>query len=124
MFLSLDFLYVPARDFAASVRYYTGQLGGDLIPFQSPAEVLTSFSHGLPQDHHGRARQARRQALCARPAHHGGRRARLGRRRDDEREILDDYPDLTEQDIRACLAYAADREQHTMIALTPHEAAV
>jgi uncharacterized protein (DUF433 family) len=39
-------------------------------------------------------------------------------------EILDDYPDLTEQDIRACLAYAADREQHTMIALTPHEAAV
>ena len=40
-----------------------------------------------------------------------------------EREILDDYPDLTEQDIRACLAYAADREQHTMIALTPHEAA-
>jgi uncharacterized protein (DUF433 family) len=39
-------------------------------------------------------------------------------------EITDDYPDLTEQDIRACLAYAADREQHTMIALTPHEAAV
>ena len=39
-------------------------------------------------------------------------------------EIVDDFPDLTEQDIRACLAYAADREQHTMIALTPHEAAV
>lgn len=36
------------------------------------------------------------------------------------REIMDDYPDLTEEDIRACLAYAADREQHTMIALTPH----
>jgi len=40
------------------------------------------------------------------------------------REIVEDYPDLTEEDIRACLAYAADREQHTMIALTPHEAAV
>jgi uncharacterized protein (DUF433 family) len=39
-------------------------------------------------------------------------------------KIVDDFPDLTEQDIRACLAYAADREQHTMIALTPHEAAV
>ena len=39
-------------------------------------------------------------------------------------EIVDDYPDLTELDIRACLAYAADREQHTTIALTPHEAAV
>ena len=24
-------------------------------------------------------------------------------------EILDDYPELTEQDIRGCLAYAADR---------------
>jgi uncharacterized protein (DUF433 family) len=39
-------------------------------------------------------------------------------------EIIEDFPDLTEDDIRACLAYAADREQHTMIALTPHEAPV
>ena len=31
MFLSLDFLYVPARDFEASVRYYTEQLGGELV---------------------------------------------------------------------------------------------
>jgi uncharacterized protein (DUF433 family) len=27
------------------------------------------------------------------------------------REILDDYPDLTEDDIRAALAFAADRER-------------
>jgi uncharacterized protein (DUF433 family) len=26
------------------------------------------------------------------------------------RQILDDYPELTEADIRACLAFAADRE--------------
>jgi uncharacterized protein (DUF433 family) len=39
-------------------------------------------------------------------------------------EILEDYPDLTETDLRACLEYAADRERHTTIALTPHEAAV
>jgi uncharacterized protein (DUF433 family) len=26
-------------------------------------------------------------------------------------EILADFPDLTEQDIRACLAFAADRER-------------
>jgi uncharacterized protein (DUF433 family) len=26
-------------------------------------------------------------------------------------EILADYPELTESDIRACLAYAADRER-------------
>ena len=25
-------------------------------------------------------------------------------------EIISDYPELTEEDIRACLAYAADRE--------------
>ncbi len=39
-------------------------------------------------------------------------------------EIIDDFPDLTDQDIRACLTYAAAREQHTTIALTPHEVAV
>lgn len=29
-------------------------------------------------------------------------------------EILSDYPELTEEDIRACLAYAADRERRVM----------
>ena len=28
-------------------------------------------------------------------------------------EILDDFPDLTRDDILACLAYAADRERRT-----------
>lgn len=28
-----------------------------------------------------------------------------------EAEILQDFPDLTAQDIRACLAFAADRER-------------
>lgn len=27
-------------------------------------------------------------------------------------EILDDFPELTEQDIQACLAFAADRERY------------
>ena len=31
MFLSLDYLYVPARHIEASVRYYTEQLGGELL---------------------------------------------------------------------------------------------
>jgi uncharacterized protein (DUF433 family) len=31
-------------------------------------------------------------------------------------EILGDYPELTEEDIRACLAYAADRERRLVIA--------
>jgi uncharacterized protein (DUF433 family) len=39
-------------------------------------------------------------------------------------EIIDDYPDLTEQDILACLAYAADKERNAMIVFSPHEVAV
>lgn len=31
-------------------------------------------------------------------------------------EITSDYPELTEDDIRACLAYAADRERRILIA--------
>ena len=30
-------------------------------------------------------------------------------------EILSDFPELTEEDLRACLAFAADRERHTKI---------
>ena len=32
-----------------------------------------------------------------------------------QQEILDDFPYLAEEDIRACLAYAADREKHLLI---------
>ncbi len=31
-------------------------------------------------------------------------------------EILRDFPDLTEDDIRACLGYAADRERQSLVA--------
>lgn len=31
-------------------------------------------------------------------------------------EILNDYPELTEADIRACLAFAADRERRVLTA--------
>ena len=31
-------------------------------------------------------------------------------------EIIADYPELSEQDIRACLAYAADRERRLVTA--------
>ena len=33
-------------------------------------------------------------------------------------EILSDFPELTETDIRACLAYAADREKSQMVVKT------
>jgi uncharacterized protein (DUF433 family) len=31
-------------------------------------------------------------------------------------EIISDYPELTDEDIRACLAYAADRERRVVTA--------
>lgn len=31
-------------------------------------------------------------------------------------QILSEYPELTEEDIRACLAYAADRERRLLTA--------
>lgn len=31
-------------------------------------------------------------------------------------EIIGDFPDLTRDDVLACLSYAADREHHTVIA--------
>lgn len=37
-------------------------------------------------------------------------------------EFLGDFPDLTEEDIRACFAFAADRERFTVE--IPHEAAL
>ncbi|WP_437438586.1 DUF433 domain-containing protein [Leptolyngbya iicbica] len=33
-----------------------------------------------------------------------------------EAEILDDFPDLTREDLKACIAYAADRERRYMTA--------
>ena len=35
-----------------------------------------------------------------------------------EQEIMDDHPELTQDDIRACLAFAADRE-HRITTITP-----
>lgn len=32
-----------------------------------------------------------------------------------EEEILDEFPDLTREDIRACLAFAADRERRLAV---------
>jgi uncharacterized protein (DUF433 family) len=36
-----------------------------------------------------------------------------------EQEIIDDFPDLTQEDIRACLAFAADRERKLVSAIDP-----
>lgn len=33
-----------------------------------------------------------------------------------QKDILNDYPELTEMDIQACLAYAADREHKIRVA--------
>jgi uncharacterized protein (DUF433 family) len=33
-------------------------------------------------------------------------------------ELLDDFPYLTQEDILACLSYAAERERHTIVVST------
>ena len=33
-----------------------------------------------------------------------------------EQEVLADFPELTQEDIRACLSYAADRERRLVVA--------
>jgi uncharacterized protein (DUF433 family) len=40
-----------------------------------------------------------------------------------QEQIFEDFPELTSEDIQACLAYAADRE-HKARVLVEHEAAV
>jgi len=40
-----------------------------------------------------------------------------------EEEILSDFPDLTAEDIKACLAFAADRERK-LATLPEHEPAI
>jgi uncharacterized protein (DUF433 family) len=36
-----------------------------------------------------------------------------------EAEILEDFPDLTREDLKACIAYAADRERRFMATPLP-----
>ncbi len=33
-----------------------------------------------------------------------------------QQQVLEEFPYLTEEDIRACFAYAADREKHLLVA--------
>ncbi|MBI3879202.1 MAG: DUF433 domain-containing protein [Verrucomicrobia bacterium] len=32
-----------------------------------------------------------------------------------EAQVIEDFPELTPEDFRACLAFAADRERHTRV---------
>jgi len=76
----------------------------------SPTLLFNKFF----EDHHDRAREAQRQTVYPWNARHGARRARVFRRWDDE--ILRDFPELTREDIKACLAFAADRERKLFVA--------
>ncbi len=41
-----------------------------------------------------------------------------------KKEIIEDYPDLTEQDIQACMEYAAERERRFVQCPVKYEALV
>ena len=38
-----------------------------------------------------------------------------------EAQILEDFPDLTREDLKACIAFSADRERR-LLTVPPHEA--
>ena len=40
-----------------------------------------------------------------------------------EEKILEDFPDLTREDLKACIAFAADRERR-LLTVQPHEVTV
>ena len=39
-------------------------------------------------------------------------------------QIIEEHPDLTEEALRACVAYAAERERGSRVLLVPREAAL
>jgi len=85
--------------------------------------VLLSLPRGLQQDHYHRTREAKRQT------HIRGTRMTVTDVLEylaggmSEAEILSDFPDLTADDIKACLAFAADRERK-LAYLPEHETAI
>lgn len=81
------------------------------------AEALLNLAQRLVcryelfRDHYDGAGQAGWKALHSWSADDGGRSAGVSGVWHDAWGILEDFPHLTEEDIRACLAFAADRER-------------
>jgi len=67
--------------------------------------------HGLPEDHHGRTWKAVRQTVASGTACDGLRCSDYLAAGMTHEQIVKEFRYLTEEDIRACLAYAADRER-------------
>jgi Protein of unknown function (DUF433) len=72
----------------------------------------------LPRYYHYRARQAQWQTLYSRDENQVYDVLEYLAAGMTHQEILEDFPYLTEEDILACLSYAADREKQTL-ALQP-----
>ena len=107
----------------------------------APIFVLTNGEvMGNPFGRPGLVRQARavnyKHIITIEPAKRGGK-PRIRRMRItvadvlgwlasgmSHQEIIEDFPELTEEDIRACLAYAADRERQAKIVVAAHETPV
>ena len=77
---------------------------------QSICRGLT-FLYGLLENHHKGAGEAQRKTLYPRHEDHRGDVLEYLASGMTHAEILADFPYLTEEDIRACLAFAADRER-------------
>jgi len=124
---SVDLLRSPHEEDQVDARAHH-ETWGDMLRLQAegvyPAalaaiKVLVLMVHGQFDPHPGRV-------LSIEPGKRGGRPCIRGMRIAvgdvlgwlaegmSQEQILDEYPELTERDIRACLAYAADRERRLL----------
>ena len=77
---------------------------------------MLCFSYELSGHHLDRTGQAGRPALYSAHADCGRGCAGWLAAGQTHAQIREDFPELTEDDIRACLAYAADRERRLITA--------
>lgn len=92
---------------------------GELAPLLNTFGQQTKTFAELFADHHHRSRQAQWQGLHPRHAHSLSMKSwATWHRVCPSGRFLADFPDLTETDIRACLAFAADGERRFEIVTT------
>ena len=104
-------------------RVNRGDAGRELIGFRNYLDQFTQRADNITMDY--------RDIITIEPGKRGGKPCVRGLRITvyevleylasdmTEDEILEDFPDLTREDFKACIAFAADRERRLMTAPVP-----
>jgi uncharacterized protein (DUF433 family) len=99
-----------------------------VVPYEMPVREVVGVNQGTPAIKENESMsQAYQEIITIEPGKRGGKPCIRGMRVTvydvlsylaagmTHAEVLDDFPYLTEEDILACLSYAADRERQTMV---------